>query len=42
VPDRKPVLTLADRGPMLAVAITALGIAGFIAYLIWAAGTGNL
>ena len=42
VPERKPVLTLADRGPMLAVAITVLVIAGFIAYLIWAANTGNL
>ena len=42
VPDEKPVLTLADRGPLLAVVITALVIAGFIAYLIWAANTGNL
>jgi len=42
VPDRKPVLTLADRGPLLAVAITVAVIAGFIAYLIWAASTGNL
>jgi hypothetical protein len=42
VPDRKPALTLADRGPLLAVAITVAVIAGFIAYLIWAASTGNL
>jgi hypothetical protein len=42
VPDRKPVLTLADRGPLLAVVITVAVITGFIAYLIWAANTGNL
>jgi hypothetical protein len=42
VPDRKPVLTLADRGPLLAVVITVAVIAAFIAYLIWAASTGNL
>jgi hypothetical protein len=42
VPDSKPALTLADRGPLLAVAITVAVIAGFIAYLLWAASTGNL
>jgi hypothetical protein len=42
VPHEKPVLRLADRGPMLAVAVTVVVIAGFIAYLIWAASTGNL
>jgi hypothetical protein len=42
IPDEKPVLELADRGPMLAVAITVVVIAGFIAYLIWASATGNL
>ena len=42
VPDEKPLLRFADRGPMLAVAITVLVIAGFIAYLIWAASTGHL
>jgi hypothetical protein len=42
VPDDKPALTLADRGPLLAVATTVAVIAGFIAYLIWAASTGNL
>ena len=42
VPDAKPVLRLGDRGPMLAVAMTVAVIAGFIAYLLWAASTGNL
>jgi hypothetical protein len=42
IPDEKPALRLADRGPLLAVAITVAVIAGFIAYLIWAANTGNL
>jgi hypothetical protein len=42
VPDAKPALTLAERGPLLAVAITVVVIAGFIAYLFWAASTGNL
>jgi hypothetical protein len=42
VPREKPVLTLGDRGPMLAVAVTVVVIAGFIGYLIWAASTGNL
>ena len=42
VPDTKPALTLADRGPLLAVALTVAVIAGFIAYLFWAASPGNL
>jgi hypothetical protein len=42
VPDQKPTLTTADRGPMIAVIATVVVIAGFIAYLIWASNTGNL
>lgn len=42
VPDQKPTLGLGDRGPQIAVGITVLVIGGFIAYLFWAASTGNL
>jgi hypothetical protein len=42
VPEQKPILTMADRGPALAVAIVAVVIAAFILYLLWAASTGNL
>jgi FtsH-binding integral membrane protein len=42
VPEEKPALTLADRGPALAVAITVVVMAGFILYLFWAASTGRL
>ena len=41
-PDQKPVLRMVDRGPMLAVAIVVVVIAGFILYLFWASSTGNL
>jgi hypothetical protein len=42
VPDEKPVLQMADRGPMIAVVVTAVVIAGLIAALWWAANTGRL
>lgn len=42
VPDAKPALTFADRGPMLAVAVAAALIAAFVAGLFWAASTGRL
>lgn len=42
VPDQKPELGMADRGPMLAVIITFVVLAGCIAWLIWAANTGRL
>jgi hypothetical protein len=42
VPDRKPVMTMRDRGPAIAVAIVAVVIAGFIAALFWASSTGRL
>ncbi len=42
VPEHKPTLTMSERGPMFAVAITVVIIVGFIAYLAWAMNTGNL
>jgi hypothetical protein len=42
VPDRKPELALSERGPMIAVIVTAVVIAGLIAWLWWAANTGRL
>jgi hypothetical protein len=42
VPEKKPVMTMADRGPAHAVASTVVVIARIIALLIWAASTGNL
>lgn len=42
VPAQKPVVTMRDRGPMLAVAVVALAIGGFIVVLVWAYATGNL
>jgi hypothetical protein len=42
VPDRKPELTIGDRGPAIAVAITVVVIAGLVAALFWAASTGRL
>ena len=42
VPDQKPVMTMSDRGPAIAVAIVAVVIAGFIAVLFWASSTGRL
>ena len=42
VPDQKPVLTVRERGPMIAVVVTVVVIAGLIGTLIWAANTGRL
>lgn len=42
VPSQKPELTLRERGPMIAVGITVVVLAGLIAALIWAANTGRL
>jgi hypothetical protein len=42
VPDRKPDLTIGDRGPAIAVAIAVVVIAGLIAALFRAASTGRL
>lgn len=42
VPEQKPMLAVSDRGPMIAVWIVVAVIAGFIAYLWWAASTGRL
>jgi len=42
VPDRKPEITIRDRGPAIAVAITVVVLAGLIAALFWAASTGRL
>jgi hypothetical protein len=42
VPDQKPVLQLSERGPMIAVIVTVVVIAGLIGALIWAANTGRL
>ena len=42
VPDQKPVLKLNERGPMIAVVVTVVVMAGLIGALIWAANTGRL
>jgi hypothetical protein len=42
VPDQKPVLTTRERGPMIAVVVTVVVLAGLIGSLIWAANTGRL
>jgi hypothetical protein len=42
VPDQKPLLHLSERGPMIAVIVTAVVIAGLIGALIWVANTGRL
>lgn len=42
VPEEKPTMTLADRGPALAVAIAVVIIAGFIVTLIVMASMGAL
>jgi len=42
VPDQKPVLKMNERGPMIAVIVTVVVIAGLIGTLIWAANTGRL
>ncbi len=42
VPNQKPVLTMRERGPMIAVVVTVVVIAGLIGALIWAANTGRL
>jgi hypothetical protein len=42
VPEGKPVVAMADRGPALADALAAVVIAGFILSLLWASSTGNL
>ena len=34
IPDQKPTLTTADRGPAIAVAITAVIIIGFIGFVL--------
>jgi hypothetical protein len=42
VPDQKPVLQMSERGPMIAVVVTVVVIAGLIGALVWAANTGRL
>jgi len=42
VPEQKPVLTVRERGPMIAVVVTVVVIAGLIGALFWAANTGRL
>jgi hypothetical protein len=42
VPDEKPVLKMGERGPMIAVVVTVVLIAGAIGALVWAANTGRL
>lgn len=42
VPAQRPVLTLQDRGPLIAVGVTVAVVGGFVAYLVWAAGAGRL
>ncbi len=38
IPDHIPVLTPADRGPAIAVAITGVIIIGFIGFVFWKLG----
>lgn len=42
VPDQKPQLSTSEHGPMIAVIVTVVIIAGLIAWLFWAANTGRL
>ncbi|MEN9629191.1 MAG: hypothetical protein RJA10_2418 [Pseudomonadota bacterium] len=42
VPAGPPVLTLKDRGPLIAVGVAVAVVGGFVAYVMWAASTGRL
>jgi hypothetical protein len=42
VPEQKPVMTIGDRGPAIAVAIVVVVIGGFIGFLFWPSSTGRL
>lgn len=42
VPDRKPVMQPSDRWPAVMVGLVVALIAGFILWLMWAAGAGVL
>ena len=42
VPAQRPVLTLQDRGPLIAVGLAVSVVGGFVAYVVWAASTGRL
>ena len=42
VPMQRPVLTVQDRWPLIAVGVAVAVVAGFVGYVLWAAGAGRL
>jgi hypothetical protein len=42
VPMRRPVLTVQDRWPAIAVGVAVAIVGGFVAYVVWAASAGRL